>query len=229
MVDRLRRSARLLSTVGVALVVVAAFLPWESFLDAADVTHTRGGWDGAADGFTGVLFALGMLIAVRAQGVQSSRIRAVQLLPAILGLACLFIALDGLQASRAHLDGIVQQGSSGGLEPGIWLFVLGALLAASGGLLASLVVARTNPPLREINPEPLFDREFVGLVVATVAGFLVGLYTGVQAAQRYAGEGGAGAASVTIFAGFVGAFVCSGLAAFGWQRLGPRGRARRRH
>lgn len=217
MIDRLGRPARLLAIVGVSFVAVAAFLPWESYLDTAGFSHDRGGFDGAADGFTAILFGACLLATVTMQGVRSSRIRIVQLLPAILGLACLFIALDGLQASRAFL----QEGNSGTLDPGVWLFACSALVAAVGGLLTTLIAVRSNPPLPQVNPEPLVEREFLVHVLVAVVGFVVGLYAGVRIAQGNAGPPGAESASVTIFAALLGGFAGTGLASFAWRHLRP--------
>ena len=70
--------------------------------------------------------------------MQTSRVRTVHLLPAILGSVCLFIALDALRAARAHLDAARLLGGRGEREPGLWLLgigVVGFLLGVGAGPL----------------------------------------------------------------------------------------------
>ncbi len=220
MIQELRRPARLLATVGIGMVAVAAFLPWVTTVDVNRVYLVLGGFDGAADGFTELLVGAGLLAVLASHGAQTSRVRTLQLLPAILGLVSLFIALDALRAAQAHLDGVRQAGGHGQLEPGLWLLVLGASVAAGGGLVATVIVARANPLSHDASQPPVLDREFVTRIVVGAAGFLVGAGASVQLAHAVFGAGPiTGYASLygAIFGGFLG----TGLAVSVWRRLRP--------
>lgn len=220
MIEGLRRPARLLTAVGVGMVAVAAFLPWVTTVDVNGVSLVLGGFDDAADGFTELLVGAGLLAVLASRGAQTSRVRALQLLPAILGSVSLFIALDALRAAQAHLDAVRQLGGRGELEPGLWLLVFGASIAAGGGLGVTVVVARTNPLSHDASQPPVFNREFVALIVVGVAGFLAGVGAGLQLAQTVFGAGPIeGYASLygAIFGGFVG----TGLVVSAWRRLRP--------
>lgn len=217
-IQRLRHPARPLAIVGVGMLAVAAFLPWVTTVDVNGVYLALGGFDGAADGFTELLLGAGLLAVLASRGARTSRVRTLQLLPAILGLVSLFISLDALRAAQAHLDGVRQVGGHGQLEPGSWLLVLGASLVASGGLAATVSVARANPLSHDPSQPPALDREFVARIVVGVAGFLVGLGVAVQLAHTVFGAGPiTGYASLygAIFGGFLGA----GLAVSVWRRL----------
>ena len=119
-----------------------------------------------------------LLAAVASRGAQTSRVRTVQLLPAILGSVCLLIALDALRAAQARLDAARLLGGRGEREPGLWLLVVGASVAAGGGLDASVRVARANPLSCDASEPPVLDREFGTLIGIGVVGFLVGVGAG---------------------------------------------------
>jgi len=84
------------------VVAVAAFLPWVTSVDVKGVSQVLGGFDGAADGFIEFLVGGGLLAVLASRGAQTSRVRTVQLLPAILGSVCLFGGLDAsVRVARA--------------------------------------------------------------------------------------------------------------------------------
>lgn len=218
MIDGLRRPARLLTTVGVGMVAVAAFLPWVTTVDVNGVSLALGGFDDAADGFTELLVGAGLLAVLASRGAQTSRVRTLQLLPAVLGSVSLFIALDALRAAQAHLDTVRQFGGRGELEPGLWLLVFGASVAAVGGFAATVVVARTNPLTHDASQPPVLNREFVALIVVGAVGFLLGVGAALQLAQIVFAAGPIeGYASLygAIFGGFLG----TELAVSAWRRL----------
>jgi hypothetical protein len=219
-IQRLRRPARLLATVGVGMVAVAAFLPWVTTVDVNGVYLVLGGFDGAADGLTELLVGAGLLAVLASHGARTSRVRTLQLLPALLGLVSLFVALDALRAAQTHLDAVRQVGGHGQLEPGLWLFVFGGAVALGGGLGASFVVARANPLSHDASQPPVLDRELVLRIAVGAAGFLVGMAAGVALAQTVFG-----AAPITGYASLYGAifggFLGTGLAVSAWRRLRP--------
>jgi hypothetical protein len=219
-VQRLRYPVRLLAIVGVGTVAVAVFLPWVTTVDVNGVHLVLGGFDGAADGLTELLVGAGLLAVLASHGARTSRVRTLQLLPALLGLVSLFVALDALRAAQAHLDGVRQAGGHGQLEPGLWLFVFGAAVALGGGLGASVVVARANPLSHDASQPPVLDRELVLRIAVGAAGFLVGMAACVALAQTVFG-----AAPITGYASLYGAifggFLGTGLAVSAWRRLRP--------
>ena len=230
MISTLRRPDRLLAAVGVGVVAVAAFLPWVTSVDVKGVSQVLGGFDGAADGFIEFLIGAGLLAVLASRGAQTSRVRTVQLLPAILGSVCLLIALDAVRAAQAHLDAIQLQGGRGELQPGLWLLVLGASVAACGGLVASVRVARANPPSYDASEPQVLDREFGALIVVGVAGFLVGVGAGPLLARTVLGAGPI-ESYVSLYGAILGGFLGGGLAVSAWRRLRPSRRLRdpRRH
>jgi hypothetical protein len=222
-IQRLRYPARLLALVGVGIVAVAAFQPWVTTVDVNGVYLQLGGFNDAADGLMELVVGAGLLVVLASHGAQTSRVRTLQLLPAILGLVCLFIALDALRAAQVHLDGVLRVGGHGQLESGLFLLVFGASVALAGGLGSSLVVARANPLSPDASQPPVFDRAFVGRILVGAAGFLVGMGVAVQLAHTVLGAGPiAGYASLygAIFGGFLG----TGLAVSAWRRLRLRPR-----
>jgi hypothetical protein len=224
-IQRLRYPARLLAIVGVGVIAVAAFQPWVTTVDVNVVYLQLGGFNDAADGLTELLVGAGLLAVLASHGAQTSRVRTLQLLPAILGVVALFIALDALRAAQVHLDAVRQNGGHGQLEPGLFLFVLGASVALAGGLGTSLVVAQANPLSPDASQPPVFDRAFVARILVGVAGFLVGMGVTVQLAHTVFGAAPiAGYASLygAIFGGFLG----TGLALSVWRRLRLRPRLR---
>lgn len=220
MIEGLRRAARLLTAVGVGMVGVAAFLPWVTTVDVNGVSLVLGGFDGAADGFTELLVGAGLLAVLASRGAQTSRVRTLQLLPAILGSVSLFISLDALRAAQAHLDAVRGLGGRGELEPGLWLLVFGASVAAGGGLAATVIVSGTNPLSHDASQPPVLNREFVALIVVGAVGFLVGVGAALQLAQTIFGAGPIeGFAS--LYGGILGGFLGIGLAVSAWRRLRP--------
>jgi len=219
-IETLRRPARLLAAVGAGVVAVAAFLPWVTTVDVKGVSQVLGGFDGAADGFIELLVGAGLLAVLASRGPQTSRVRTVQLLPAILGSVSLFIALDALRATQAHLDAVRLLGGRGELEPGLWLLVFGASVAAGGGLAATVMIARTNPLSFDASEPPVLNREFGALIVVGAVGFLVGVGAGPLLAQTVFGAGPIeGYAS--LYGAILGGFLGAGLAVSAWRRLRP--------
>jgi hypothetical protein len=217
-IERLRRPARLLATVGVGMVAVAAFLPWVTTVDVNGVFLVLGGFDDAADGFTELLVGAGLLAVLASRGARSSRVRTLQMLPAVLGSVSLFIALDALRAANAHLDAVRQLGGHGELEPGLWLLVFGASVAAGGGLAATFVVARTNPLSHDASQPTVFNREFGALIVVGAGGFLLGVGAALQFAQTVF-EAGPIEGYASLYGAIFGGFLGTGLAVSAWRRL----------
>jgi hypothetical protein len=140
---------------GLATISVAAFLPWETVRNPGLRPSQTNGLDNYdAPGAQLFVFAAATLVLAALPVVASSRLRIVQLLPALLGICTLIIGIEQYQ-SYAIVG--MQAGAHRGevaLEGGLWSSIAGALLVAIGGVLTSALIGRDRPAYRDFGQLP---------------------------------------------------------------------------
>jgi hypothetical protein len=155
---------------GLAMILVAAFLPWRTVtFPGFRPTQTNGLDTYDAPGAQLIVFAAAALVLAALPVVASSRLRIVQLLPAILGICTLIIGVEQYQSyAVVGMQASPQRGEVA-LEGGLWASIAGTFLIAIGGVLTSVVIGRDMPAYRDFGQLPS-KASILRPAVAVVAG-----------------------------------------------------------
>jgi hypothetical protein len=158
------------SVAGLATISVAAFLPWKTVtFPGFPPTQTNGLDTYDAPGAQLFVFAAAALILAALPAVASSRLRIVQVLPAILGMCTLVIGVEQYQSyAIVGMQPSPQRGEVV-LEGGLWASIAGTFLIAIGGVLTSVLITRDRPAYRDFGQLPS-KASILRPVVAVVAG-----------------------------------------------------------
>lgn len=217
----LRRPERLLAAVGVVVAILAAFQPYETSTDVFGVRTVMSGFEGAADGLTEILFAGGLLAFLASRSAVGTRLRVLQLVPAALGLAAFFIALDAWRVAETETHAAAAAGGHGVMEPGIWLMIGGSAIAAIGGVLSTIVIYRSNPPERRPAAQRSPGLGFVGGVLAAVIGAVAGGLIAAQVAYAVYGADSVPGSLASGYLAVIGGALGIGVGLTIWRRMRP--------
>jgi hypothetical protein len=180
----------IVAIAGVAVLAIGNTLPWGS----AGELNRYGAYDSYADGLWAFLCGLALVAVVVRGGTAGSRIRTVQLLPALLGIGTLLLALVGFRAVQGWVDSLAALGHEDGkVEPGAYVSLLGGALAAAGGTLYSWVTVRevaVAPSAMEADAD--FARQLLVRLLLVIAFTIGGGAAGVLIALRIASGLGSG-------------------------------------
>jgi len=164
--------------------IVAAFgcltagglvLPWGSYTRplieyGPPVKVVLSGGSGSGDGLTAFMLGLVLLGLAMSRGAATSRTRTVQWVPAVIGVAIVLVTWSGLNSAEDQIRESAASGWPATIEPGLMIERLGAILAAAGGIMTSIVVARGHPVVADPLDRHALDRTFVTLVIVGLAG-----------------------------------------------------------
>jgi hypothetical protein len=155
---------------GLIVISVAAFLPWETVrFPSLRPSQTNGLDNYDAPGAQLFVFAVATLVLAALPVVASSRLRVVQLLPAILGASTLIIGVEQYQAyAIVHMQPGPYRGEVV-LEGGLWSSIAGSMLVGAGGMLTSVLISRDMPAYREFGQLPS-KASILRPVIAVLAG-----------------------------------------------------------
>ena len=137
--------ARWFVIAGAILILVGAWLPWQTMIYPLDVIPrvVTGVSTPDAPGYQ-LLFFIGVLVVLAlSPGVAGSDTRTVQFLPAAFGLAAMFVAAEAYQGLAPNIND-VGQSSQVVLEAGLWMSLVGSALGAFGGLAISVMTFRAG-------------------------------------------------------------------------------------
>ncbi len=155
---------------GCALILVCAWLPWETTdADMPSARRVVAGISGySAVGLQLSLFALFSLLAAAAPWVRQAEARIVHLLPSLLGAVTLLLCMEELGVIGRDLlyNGTV-------IEPAFWLSLLGSVLIGVGGAATSMLVVRAHPATELPETSHRFDPSSVRPLVSGVGGFAI--------------------------------------------------------
>lgn len=189
---------------GLALIVVAAFLPWQTLLWTGLPHETLTGMSGwSAPGMELILFSLATLGLAALPVIAESRVRVVQCLPAILGVAVLLITAGQY---RQMVEGADTPGRPAAVvEWGFWVALLASGVVALGGLTTSIAIWRDRPARHSVGLRPAALLSMLTPVISFVGGLAVGIILAVAATPVMGNAGGAGAPAVVLVGTIVGA------------------------
>lgn len=173
---------RLATLAGVAIVVVGVFGPWVHGVIPDGTDATLNGFSGAADGAFQLVLCIVLVVLLWSRGAGESRTLVVQLLPALVGLACLAYAIIVLRTIDELQVILADQGASPVLSWGLGLDAAGSVLVAGGAVATSALMMRTHPrrPRRPADA-PVVDRRVLMTVALFIGAVLVGGALGLLA------------------------------------------------
>jgi hypothetical protein len=156
-------------------------LPWATIIEPGELAGTTSravisGASGFGDGFSAFLVSLVLLGTVASRQASKSRIRTVQLAPAILGCGAFFLALSGVNGADEEIRHGLAAGWPVTVEPGLDLERAAAIVTLLGGMATTAVVALGHPLVADPTERHGFDRQFVALLAVGAAGVLVGFW-----------------------------------------------------
>jgi hypothetical protein len=208
----------LATLAGVALVVVGVFAPWVHGVIANGTDATLNGFSGAADGAFQLVLCAALVVLLRSRAASESRTLVVQLLPAVVGLACLAYAVIVLRTIDELEIILADQGASPALSWGLGLDAAGSVLVACGAVATSTLVMRTHPRRpRRAAEAPVVDRRVLMTVAFFIGTVLVGGALGLLAGLLILGStDNAAIVFFVVAGGIVGWVVADTL-----RRMGP--------
>jgi uncharacterized membrane protein YeaQ/YmgE (transglycosylase-associated protein family) len=118
---------------------------WGWWIDIGGHTHDVGYLGQSVAGLAGSLTAISLFFVIRSPSGSSSGYRVVQLLPLLLGAACLLIVVGGFQQAYGEMASHRAELRQADLDAGSWLALLGGFSAAIGSLRATM--SRLGNPL----------------------------------------------------------------------------------
>jgi hypothetical protein len=155
--------------IGLALVSVCSFLPWETIRYDNGTTLVHSGIDeSSAVGFQLILAGAVTLVASATGWVTQSRDRLVQLAPALFGAATFLLCLGKYRLLATDLS------AWDSIELGFWLSLIGSAAVGAGGGLVSLLIARQRQVQHYYPPVSVGHRLLIP-VAAAAAGLVLSL------------------------------------------------------
>ncbi len=136
-----------LAVAAFCFFVASQVFRWGWWTDVMGHTYDVGFVSQSVNGFGGAVAAAGLAVAIRAKSGASSGFRFIQLLPFVLGLVALLLSLGGLQQTYTEMASHQVEGRAAGLDVGVWMALIGAVLALVAGWKATR--ARLSHPLHQ--------------------------------------------------------------------------------
>jgi hypothetical protein len=162
----LRDPARAIAVVGALLAIVTSPLPWLTRVGNPPPA-IRTGWSSTADGFLVAVVAVVLLFLAMNRTAGAARSRGLRLLPALLGALAAVLGFGATRALENQVAIWTTEGATGVYEPWFSLHLVGAALAAVGGLWLGI--------RRGLEPSPPGDpTDRIGLTRAGVASTALG-------------------------------------------------------
>ena len=185
----IRRPSRWPVYPGVAGLLVGWLLPWASspdrifFWDSSVISADTKSDDGTVAIFLGILL-LGLVASRR---IAISRTRLVQLAPAIVGAAILFMILPSLQWTVSSVDSAVANGWVASIEPGVPIEFAAAVLCVIGGVATTIDTVRSVPAPAEAGSSAALDRDFLASILVGAAGAVLGVVVALGISALFGG------------------------------------------
>ena len=199
-----RDPVRLATLLGGIGLVVGSVTDWAQVWLPGYGLQQVSSFERAGDGAIALVLGIVLIAVTWSDGLATSRIPAVVLLPLGLGVAALACVKLGFDQDQAYIASLAGAGGYGSMLPGFWLTLAASVLAVVG---AAAHVARLR---REVRFSVRMSSASLTTIGAGVAGAVIGIGAAVVIGEDFSTNPTVTGSAVTflsIILGLVGAWL----------------------